>query len=469
MEAINKYKALRVPAKASIWYIASSGIARAVGALCTPIFTRLLTPTEYGLYPLYASWLGILSVLVTLEMSGSIIYRGYQRFEGRREDFTSAAIGVISTVFIGFCALYFAFHGFIENFTGLGTRVSIFMFLEIYGAAIISLYLAKAKFEYKYKAVTLLNILSSVLIPFSAIILILSTGIRAEARIYTSAIITLAIAVTIIATTVKRVDKLYSAEMWRYLLGRSIPLLPHYLSASLILKAGEISIGRSHGTAALGQYSIAVSVGMILTVVTGGLLSALVPWIMRKIREGGIDRVREMLLLITRALALISLLVLAAAPEVLSLLAAEGFRDALPAVYPIEIAALLSFLSGTIMSACTYYERGGLSSLASVLAAAVSIALAFLVLPRVDYRFAGVFALISYLVMAVISSFIFKRLSGEFPIDVRKSAVILTLSATYGGVLFVLRGVMLSRIFLALPLLALLLMSAKELYVKIKE
>ena len=469
MEGIKKYTELKIPAKASIWYIASSGIARTIGALCTPIFTRLLTPAEYGLYPLYTSWLSVFSVLVTLEMSGSIIYRGFQRFEDQKEDFTSAAIGLISAIFIGFCALYFALHDFVENFTGLDTKISIFMFIEIYGASIISLYLAKAKFEYKYKAVTLLNILSAILIPFSAIILILLTNIRAEARIYTSAVITLMIAVAIIYITVKRVDKLYSQDAWRYLLGRSISLLPHYFSVALILKAGEISIGINHGTAALGQYSIAVSVGMILTVVTGGLLSALGPWIMRKIREGGIDKVRELLLLITRALALISLLILAAAPEILAFLAAEGFRDALPSVYPLELAALLSFLSGVIMSACAYFERGAISSLSSVLAAAVSISLAFLVLPSVDYRLAGVFALVSYLAMTVISSFIFKKLSGEFPIDVRKSAIIFLLTMAYACVLYALSDVIVSRIFLALPILALLLMSAKELYVKTKE
>lgn len=469
MEGIKKYTSLKVPAKASIWYIASSGVARAIGALCTPIFTRLLTPEEYGIYPFYTSWLGVLSVLVTLEMTGSVTYRGLQRFEGDKEDFINAAVGVISAVFVGFCALYFALHGVISDVIGIDLKTSIFLFVEIYGAAIISLYLARAKFEYKYKAVSALNILSAVFIPFSAIILILVTNIRGEARIYTSAITTLAIAVPIIIMTVKKVDKLYSKEVWKYLLSRSIPLLPHYFSAALILKVTEISIGRTYGTAALGKYSIAVSVGMILTIITGGLSSALVPWIMRKIREGGIDKIRDLLLLLTRALVLISLLILAAAPEILSFLAAEGFRDALVSVYPLEIAAILSFLSGAVMSASAYFERGGLTSLSSVSAALVSIVLAFAVLPLVDYRFAGLFALLSYLTMLTVSSFIFKRLSGEFPIHMKKSAVIILLTAAYATVLYIVRGAIISRICLALPILALLLLSSKEVYVMIKE
>ena len=469
MENIKKLTSLRVPAKASLWYVISGGFARAIGALSVPIFTRLLSPEEFGVFSLYSSWLGIFTVLVTLEITGSVIYRGFQRFEDKKDEFASATLGLLGAIFVGFCALYFAFYGFIEAFIGLSTSISIFMFVEILGIEITSLYLAKAKFEYKYKAVSAINIISAILIPFSAIVLILLTKIRSEARIYASSILTLAIAIPLFIIILRKSDKLYSKEMWCYLIKHSIPLLPHYFAVSLILRAAEISIGRNYGTASLGQYSVAMSVGMILTVVTGGILSALTPWIMRKIREGRIDKVRDFLLLLTRALSLLALLVLAAAPEILSILAAEGFRSALPSIYPLEIAAILSFISGAIISASAYYEKGAFSSLASISAAAVSVLLAFLVLPRTDYRLAGIFALVSYLIMALFSSFIFKRLSGEYPINIKKTLLILLLTTAYATVLYAFRNAIVSRFFLALPILSLLLISAKDIYERIKE
>ena len=469
MENIKKLTSLRVPAKASLWYIISAGFARAIGALSVPVFTRLLSPEEFGVFSLYSSWLGIFTVLVTLEITGSVIYRGFQRFEGEKDEFASATLGLLGAIFVGFCALYFAFYGFVEAFIGLSTSISIFMFVEILGIEITSLYLAKAKFEYKYKVVSAINIISAILIPFSAIVLILLTKIRSEARIYASSILTLAIAVPLLIIILRKSDKLYSKEMWWYLIKRSIPLLPHYFAVSLILRAAEISIGRNYGTASLGQYSVAMSVGMILTVVTGGILSALTPWIMRKIREGGIDKVREFLLLLTRALSLLALLVLAAAPEILSILAAEGFRSALPSIYPLEIAAILSFISGAIISASAYYEKGAFSSLASISAAAVSVLLSFLVLPRTDYRLAGLFVLVSYLIMALFSSFIFKRLSGGYPINIKKTLLILLFTSAYAVILYAFRGAIISRIFLALPVLALLMITAKDIYEKIKE
>ena len=469
MENIKKRIELRVPAKATLWYIISAGVARAIGALSTPVFTRLLSPEEYGLYPFYTSWLGVLSVVITLEITGSAIYRGFQKYGDKKDEFASAALGVIGAVFVGFCALYFALYGFIGNFIGLSIPLSIFMLIEIFGASVISLYLAKARFEYRYKTVSILTLVSAVLIPFSAVMLILLSGIKAEARIYTSSIVSVLIALGIIVIMLKKSDKLYSGEIWKYMLRRSIPLLPHYFATALIFKAGEISIGRAHGTAALGQYSIAMSVGMILTIVTGGLLSALSPWIMRKIRDGENGRVREFLLLVTRVLSLLALLILAGAPEILAFLAAEGFRSALPAIYPLEITVIFSFLSGAIISACAYYERGGLTSLASVAAALVSVSFAFFLLPRIDYRFAALFALISYLTMTLLSSLIFKKLSGEYPIYIRKTMVIFLLTAAYSMILFAFRGVILSRIFLALPILALLLTSMKEIYYKVRE
>ena len=99
LENIRKIS-LRVPAKASMWYTASSILSKGISALCTPIFTRLLTPSEYGLYPLYNTWLSVVTVIVTLELTGGVIYRGLQKFEDKKDEFISSAFGLFLFVFI---------------------------------------------------------------------------------------------------------------------------------------------------------------------------------------------------------------------------------------------------------------------------------------------------------------------------------------------------------------------------------
>ena len=110
-----------------------------------------------------------------------------------------------------------------------------------------------------------------------------------------------------------------------------------------------------------------------------------------------------------------------------------------------------------------------MTAIPSIASATVSVLLAFLVLPKVDYRLAGVFALVCYSVMTLLAALVFKRLSGEYPVNLKKSSGILLLTIAYATILFMFRGVILSRIFLSLPLVPLLLFCARDIWVKIRE
>jgi len=95
--------------------------------------------------------------------------------------------------------------------------------------------------------------------------------------------------------------------------------------------------------------------------------------------------------------------------------------------------------------------------------------LALLILPRVDYRFAGLFVLISYLLLATLNTIVFRRLSDELPIKVKQTLTVFALTALYSIPLFLFRNVILSRIILALPLLPIGFILAKEAYSKVME
>ena len=46
---------------------------RGIGFLTTPIFARLLSQNEFGRYSNYTSWLGILTILASLNLEASLI------------------------------------------------------------------------------------------------------------------------------------------------------------------------------------------------------------------------------------------------------------------------------------------------------------------------------------------------------------------------------------------------------------
>ena len=468
MENIRKIS-LRVPAKASMWYTASSILSKGISALCTPIFTRLLTPSEYGLYPLYNTWLSVVTVIVTLELTGGVIYRGLQKFEDKKDEFISSAFGLFLFVFIGFCTLYFAFYDNFNKLTGLSLFISALLLSEIFASTVIAFYTARARFEYKYKSATVINLISSFCIPFVSIAFILLTNLRSEARIIASAITLSAVGVFALYDTLKRSSKIFNKEIWLFLLKFNLPLLPHYLSISLIMRIGEIMIGRVYGTDDLGKYSIAVSIGLALTVITNGILSALSPWLLRKVRSKESDKIRDVLFLVTKLISILCLLLLSGAPELMKILTTEAFCSALPAIYPLALSVIPIFLSSALVSAEMYFERSAVTALPAIVSAAICIALSIFVLPRVDYRFASIFVLISYLFLTVLLALVYKRLSGEFPLKVRSTLTVFGLALGYATLLFLLRGALLSRVILTLPLLPALFITAKGILPIIKE
>lgn len=69
MNPSNNEKAL----KSGVWYTVANFIMKGIGFITTPIFTRLLSHSEFGLYSNYASWLQTFTMFVTLNLASTFI------------------------------------------------------------------------------------------------------------------------------------------------------------------------------------------------------------------------------------------------------------------------------------------------------------------------------------------------------------------------------------------------------------
>jgi len=463
------HHSIRVPARASAWYVISGIVARGIGFFGTPIFTRLLSPEEYGLFPLYTTWFSVISVFATLELTGGVIHRGLQKFKQNRDKLISSSFWLIALSFSVFCILYFTFSDKINGITGLSTSVTVFLLIQIILNSLVNLYTSKERFDYNYKTVALINLSVAVLNPIISVLLIELANIRAEARIIGGIISLTLVAIPILFRLLKRGSIIPSPTLMKFLLRFNLPLLPHYIAVSLILRTGEIAVGRIFGQAALGKYSVAMSVGMSLTMITNGISSALGPWILRKLGAKQNREIAELIFTVTKGLALLCLFLLSVAPEIFAIATPESYRDALGAAYPLVLTVIPMFLSGTVMTAELYYEKSGYSSVSGIIAAIISISLSFLLLPYLSYAFAGVFALVSYLILTMLNTLSFKRLSGYYPIFPVKTLFLFLFTSVYALGLFLLKDVLLSRIILTLPLILPALKVGLAIFKKIKE
>lgn len=438
---------MRVPARASLWYIAISVVERGIALAATPIFTRLLSPAQYGLFPLYNTWLGIFGVIGTLEVSGGVTLSGLQRFGDRKNEFQTAVLGLLGTLFSIICIVVTLMRKPLGELTGLG-GYAVLLPTEVLLLSAGSLYTQRLKYEYRYREAAAVGIGSALTAPLVSILLITTLGADSDRRIFGSLAAATVAAIPSFITILRGGDKLFSREVWGFLLGRALPLLPHYAAVSVIVRAPEIAIGRMLGTGELAKYSVCASLGFGASVITGGLGSALGPWVLRRIASGRTDEIPKLLHSVLRAVGVICLILLAFAPEGMAIIAPREYRTAIGAVYPIMLSAPAILLSSVVSQGLCYYGRSVISSLPAIAAAAVSVAFSMLT-PYAGIVSAGIGIFASYTVLALLCSRVFRRVLGVSPIEPRPFLLTLTVFSLTALVLYFLRESPFARILLA--------------------
>ena len=434
---------LRIPARASVWYIGTSIITKALGILMTPIFTRLLTGEEYGAYALYMSYLGIGSLICASLFSGSVIYKGLKEHE-ESDSFITSVIGVNSIFCLLVCLFLFAFSGFNIDF-------SILLFLQLLSDTIIGIYTVKCRYSYDYQKVAGVTLLTATLSPILSILLIRGAGMGYHGRIYGLLIATLIMAVPLLFKMLWRSPRLFEKEASKYIIAHSIPLLPHAISGAVVAQADKLIISGILGAVALAKYSVAHSVGVGLLFVVSALGSALNPWIMRKLSQAKTETVGELIRLLTFMLCSATLLLIALTPELMRFLAPREYSEAIGAILPIALATIPSFAASVCTMGLVFSEKGGCASAASLISAAVNISANLIFVPLFDYTGAGISLMLANIALFGVSYLYLSKIAHADIIPIKSAASAFTVTAFWGILIALLYNQSWARMLLLIP------------------
>ena len=444
------------PAKAGIFYISTNVFTKIIALFATPLFTRLLAPDEYGVYSLYVSWMGVISVIIALGISGGAIYRGLGRYRDSEKDLISGSIGIILVSAVALSLFSLVLGRRIEAITGLKPMLICMLIFEVFLNAAETVVFAYFRYKYSYVRICLVNLLYAVLSVGVSILLIYFTPIRAEARIYSSFFASAVLILPLIRPYL-RFKGLYRKEIWEYVLRLSLPLLPSALSTALIAQVDKLMLKQYAGTAALGKYSIAYSVGFMLTTLTAALYSALQPWLMRKLNSGKLEGAKILTKRIIFLTSLGLMIFLLLIPEIFRIIAAEAYRDAEIAVYPLAIAGYLQFISNILAANIIHTEKTGAISVAGLIAFGFNLLSNLLLIPEYGYPAAALTTALSYLLLIFLEYFYLKKHTVGRLID-RESLYPLWF-ILFSVPIYFLRGIFLSRFIFSLSIVLIALPS----------
>ena len=128
---LNRYRAIPIAAKASIWFIVCSVLQKCISMITLPIFTRLMSTEQYGQFNVYNSWLQIFTIFVTLRLNYAVFNKGMSKFKEDRDGYTSTMQTITFLLAAALFAVYLVFRKQVNALTELPTFVMVAIFLEL--------------------------------------------------------------------------------------------------------------------------------------------------------------------------------------------------------------------------------------------------------------------------------------------------------------------------------------------------
>lgn len=395
------YGKLSDPVKASFWFTISSVIQKGIALLSTPIFTRLLTTEEYGVYSVYQSWYSIILIFTTLNLYAGVYNNGMTKWPDDRPRYTSALQGLSTTITIICFLIYLVGMRFWNNLFGLSTLFVLAIFIQVLFEPTFSFWAASERYDYKYKKLVGISLLMGVGSPFLGILAVLSTSYKAEARVLSYVFVQVCVGLVFYILNMSRGKKFYVKDYWKFGLAFNIPLIPHYLSQTVLNQADRIMISNMVGKGEAAIYSVAYTISMMFTIVTNAINNTFIPYTYKAIRDKKYKSLKSNASFLVMMIGLACILAMAFGPEIIRIFAAPEYYSARWVVPPVAESLFFMFVFPLFCNVEFYFEQTKFIMVASCVAAVANIGLNYIGIQRFGYIAAAYTTLICYILLSV--------------------------------------------------------------------
>ena len=223
---------------------------------------------------------------------------------------------------------------------------------------------------------------------------------KVTARILGLALVELVGYVGLFIVQMARGRVFYSGKFWRYALMFNLPLVPHYLSQTVLSSVDRIMIRDMVGKSEAGIYNLAYQISLLMTLFNTALSQTLSPWIYQKIKAGKAREVSKVSFLAMSLIAGANLLLILLAPEAVAIFAPKAYYNAIYVIPPVSMSVFFMFSYDLFSKFEFYFEKTGFIMAASVTGALINLVTNYIFIQKYGYYAAGYTTLFCYLIYA---------------------------------------------------------------------
>ena len=409
MKLYGKKEYMSLPVRASLWYTVCNVVNKSIALLSTPVFTRLLTEEQYGTFAVFQSWYSILIIFTSL----NVFLGGYQKglilFNEDIKRFTSAQLGLTTTITIICFTIYILNVDFWSKVFDLPPHLMIAMFFELLFMPALELWSSQQRFYFKYKKFVFLTLIMTTISLIGGVIAVYFSSHKLEARVYTDIFAKLLFAGAIFIYLFLSGRSFFSKKYWKYALKFNFPLLPHYLSNYILNQSDRVMIGKMVGNTEAAYYSVAYTISTMMLLITSAINNSLTPYTYKALDSNNEKNIEKSTKPVIILVAVLCFITMAFAPEIIGVFAGKQYLDAIYVIPPIAASVFFIFLYSLFSNIEYYFQKTKFIAAATCLSAASNLILNYIFIRLFGYYAAGYTTLVCYIFLSFLHYVFYKK------------------------------------------------------------
>ncbi len=406
-----KWRSLSRPAQASLAIACCRFFEMGISVLLTPVFTRLMQTEEYGNFTVIFSWLEIIAVFSTMNLAGSPFQQALVKYDKRKGELAASVAGLGTLSSICVFIVYLLLRKWLTPVLRFDAVIFACIIILSWSCLMFDIWVALQNNEYKYKVKICITLFVSIAEPILGIAAIrLIPSHMGHARFYSVVLIKTLVYGGFFVYFLNR-GNFYNRELWRYFIGLSLPLIPHYLTGIVLNQSDRVMIKNLVGSSEAGIYGLGHSIAWMLCMVTGAVIYSLKPWIFKRLKENDQQRIGKTVYGMLILVALAGLGLISVAPEALYIFAPKEFHSASFVIAPLTASIYFMFMYELFCCFEFYYEKTKIITSVSLFAGVLNILLNYFLIRSFGWIAAGFTTLFCHMLLALIHYIISERIT----------------------------------------------------------
>lgn len=400
--------------KAGIGYTIGNYLIKGISFLTIPIFARLLSPADYGIFNTYLAYESVFYLFVGLALHTCLKNAKY-KYEQNFQNFASSCLLLICIVFLAWIFIANVLFPFINKFTDYPRWLVNVLIFHCLASSLLLFYNAYISLDYAYKsylAVSAVNAIGNIAISVLLILLVFPSS-RYVGRILGTVLALVPITIYIVIYFWRKAKPKPNKEYWDFALKFSLPLVPHGLSQVILSQFDRIMITKMIGVSESGIYSFAYTIFSIVQITGSSIDSAWAPWFYQQMHEKNYEGIKKRSSFVIISMAIFMSVVMLFSPELLRLLGTKSYADSVYCVIPLVAGGFFAFLYNFPSGIEYYFEKTKFIMLGTMAAALLNIGLNYIFIKQYGYVAAAYTTLAIYFLYFIFHWFLSRKIFRE--------------------------------------------------------